>query len=334
MHEFKNGMLKISTLISLLLLLAPSGLQSQALTVWPGDANNNGIANHVDLLNIGINYDSTGPARTPASLACYADCDGSGIIDSNDVNVLVLNYGQVHGALPPQDTSTQVQAGAPALILNILDSLPIIGIVTANLDILLGDSGNPVSGLYGLAFTITFDPAFVDQVLTSFNGGWLNLDGNTQIIQHVDSLLGRIEIAIVRTDGQAISGSGSLGSLGIVMDDNVRGIDASGAAYNLQARSDTLLANFLLSTESPHTLPSVQVYPVPATQVLHIRCAHVTDADLRIVDIRGVTYLQQHFRELNTHQLSVADWPAGVYFLEIRNKEGHCRAKVIVGPGQ
>ena len=36
--------------------------------VWPGDANVNGIANHLDLLTLGLTWDATGPARDNPSV--------------------------------------------------------------------------------------------------------------------------------------------------------------------------------------------------------------------------------------------------------------------------
>jgi hypothetical protein len=48
----------------LFLLLVPLQLSSQVLL--PGDANNDGRVNHVDLLAIGLNFGQTGPPRSAA----------------------------------------------------------------------------------------------------------------------------------------------------------------------------------------------------------------------------------------------------------------------------
>jgi hypothetical protein len=364
-----NGMSKITYLISLLLLLASSALQAQALTVWPGDANNNGIANHVDLLHIGLNYGSMGPARSSVSNVWaaqtlptawsggapalpnpgYADCNGNGEVDTMDVVALMQNYGLLWAGFIPQDSGTLVASGAPTLQLFVQDSVFVSGVVTVTLDILLGDPGLQVDSIYGIAFSISFDPAIVDQILPSINGGWMNLDGRALIIQHVDTTFGRVDICIVRPDGFSVNGNGSLGSLGIVMDDNIRiasnyelpfgisflhAIDAAGGDYYLQGGPDTLRITTITHSRPPQSPPQIQVYPVPARQLLSLRGDGVRQADLRIVDVRGVEMVRQHFKELNTHQISVADWPAGVYFLEIRNEDGCYRAKISVAPGE
>lgn len=365
-----NGMSKIISLFTLLLVSSAMGLHAQALIVWPGDANNNGIANHVDLLHIGLYHNMTGPARNTISTAWapqmlqtpwgnsgpalpdrgYADCDGSGVIDSLDILALRQNYGRLSGGFIPTDSGTITASGAPLLRLNLLDSTQIGGLVTLTLDILLGDSINmPADSIYGIAFTISYDQTLVDQINTAITGGWMNPDGRAQIIQNVDTALGLIEIAIVRTDGFAVNGSGSLGSLGIVMDDNIRvasytevpfeiaylrGMAANGGDYYLRGQSDTLYAEFLTANRPGGRDLDVQVYPSPAHQLLQLRTAGVQDADLRIVDIRGVEMTRQHFETLTSHQLSVADWPAGVYFLELNTPEGRYRTKLCVTAGE
>ncbi|MGK0364459.1 MAG: hypothetical protein ACI85O_001516, partial [Saprospiraceae bacterium] len=49
----------------------PKGLFAQCTEdcVWPGDANANGIANHLDFLAIGYSFGETGPTRANQSVA-------------------------------------------------------------------------------------------------------------------------------------------------------------------------------------------------------------------------------------------------------------------------
>jgi len=74
--------------------------------IYAGDANNDGVVDARDILPIGMYYGLTGTARTGNVLtlaqhwtperACYADCDGNGIIDSNDVQGIVDNWSTTH----------------------------------------------------------------------------------------------------------------------------------------------------------------------------------------------------------------------------------------------
>jgi PKD repeat protein len=80
--------------------------------VYPGDCNNDGIVNEVDVLPIGVYFGLTGPNRDqfdegtiwgpkqalvwadPA--VTYADADGNGVVDENDLLVLAFNWGNEH----------------------------------------------------------------------------------------------------------------------------------------------------------------------------------------------------------------------------------------------
>ncbi|PCH66524.1 MAG: hypothetical protein COC01_07850, partial [Bacteroidetes bacterium] len=83
--------------------------------VWPGDANNDGVANHYDLFSIGLYFNQTGPIRdVPSSVwqgypaldwgdtsrfgvdLKYVDCNGDSVIDVKDVQSIVNNFGLVH----------------------------------------------------------------------------------------------------------------------------------------------------------------------------------------------------------------------------------------------
>lgn len=83
--------------------------------VWPGDADYDGVAMIFDVLPIGLAYNETGPVRLNGSTAWveqaasnwsgqfftglnhkHADANGDGVVDSADVDVVFLNYGQIH----------------------------------------------------------------------------------------------------------------------------------------------------------------------------------------------------------------------------------------------
>jgi hypothetical protein len=87
--------------------------------VFPGDANNDGYVNELDILPLGIYWEMTGPARSSVSLgwwlrpahvwsdiaATCADCDGSGIVDSADVCGITDNWGRSQSEEPSFKTN-------------------------------------------------------------------------------------------------------------------------------------------------------------------------------------------------------------------------------------
>jgi len=82
------------------------------LLVWPGDTNNDGIVNQVDVLSIGFYWKHTGPKRSttnpsvweaqqatpwqPDERATFADANGDGIVNQNDVLSIGLNWKRQH----------------------------------------------------------------------------------------------------------------------------------------------------------------------------------------------------------------------------------------------
>jgi hypothetical protein len=86
------------------------------VAVYPGDANNDGVVDVRDILPMGRFYGLSGPARSGASTtweaqtltgawnpsnAGFADCDGNGVVDSNDVVALVQNWKAIRGQGAP-----------------------------------------------------------------------------------------------------------------------------------------------------------------------------------------------------------------------------------------
>lgn len=93
-----------------------------AQVMFPGDLNNDGTANHIDLLPLGVAYNRAGPPREPAFLEWmpqpnipwpdalpvsgvnlgFVDADGNGLIDTFDIEAIALNYDSLQSLSIPE----------------------------------------------------------------------------------------------------------------------------------------------------------------------------------------------------------------------------------------
>ncbi len=109
---------KANIFLSLILIFLLSGfVQGQDCSnfcVWPGDVNNNGVANHYDVLPLGLAQGATGPFRADANVDWsakeaenwadffpvnganfkHADSNGDGFADEFDIFPIGDNFGQ------------------------------------------------------------------------------------------------------------------------------------------------------------------------------------------------------------------------------------------------
>lgn len=211
--------------------------------VWPGDTDHNGIANHQDLLNIGLAYGQNGPDRgleinrnwepinaanwdtlTPQSFTDFKhiDADGNGRIEASDTLAIVENWGKTTPWYEsPADEGIvrfEPQQGAPLFV----EAREEVKIGKNTFDVILGTEANPAEEVYGLAFSISYEYEGIQsgQVYAGFDSTWLGtLGDNLLSLQRNDPEQNRIDIAITRTDGQNISGRGAIASLHITIED-------------------------------------------------------------------------------------------------------------------
>jgi hypothetical protein len=204
--------------------------------VWPGDANGNGIANHVDLLNIGRGMGLVGPPRPDAHTNwvgqashswgqvapdgadyTHSDADGDGTIHLLDIQAIHNNY-----TFTPATTQPSSGSG-PAFFLEFSDSTVSAGDTLA-IDIMLGDVQNPADSLYGLAFSLTFDDWLIDSgtVQLDLSTSWLGTNGTDLTGFARDfSRAGQIDIAITRLNQLEQNGYGRVAGIIVVIEDIV-----------------------------------------------------------------------------------------------------------------
>ena len=211
-----------------------------AQLVWPGDVNNNGIVNEVDLLALGKAFGQTGPARPDATTNwvgqtlpeqwegtfpnglsyAFADCDGDGRISLEDVKVLEANLNRSHVDVPfvPDEILPGIPGVSPSFELLSKD-INITPGKEKEIAIGLGNAAISVDSIAGLSFLIKLDPSLYNVQATDFNfSGWLGegREGVATITKTVTagrSSIGDFLVAFTVTNGIPLSGNGQIGTI-------------------------------------------------------------------------------------------------------------------------
>lgn len=270
--------------------------------VWPGDINNNGIVNNIDVLYWAVAKDATGNSRMsptsnwvgqdlpaawdlnfPEGLNyAYADCDGDGDVDDDDKTIIENNLGQVHGIVIPDQYANGVEGADPPLLLAPNTTVvPAGGTLEAELS--LGTETDSISNFYGIAFTVTYDPDVVgnrgnDFTLDILDDTWMNGMGDDKVIKFLnnDRDNGIAQIAIVRKNQVPVSGLGKVGTFSIVMEDIVVGLSSINATDIKMVDLDlldspivpsevTFSVDSTTTTVRPITRKGIKLYPNPAS---------------------------------------------------------------------
>ena len=335
--------------------------------VWPGDVNNDGVANIYDIFPIGLGYKQTGIARDSISTVWqgwpsqdwpntfpsglnykYADCDGDGKIYYDDVFAIADNYGLTHA----KSKSTR-SPGSPQLFFSFAkDTMNTGDSVIARIN--LGKPSAPVNQIYGLAFTINFNPLLIDSssITIDFDSSQFGSTTDTSIIKitNIDAIGGTVDISIIRTDGNNVTVKGTVAKLRFVIIDNISGKDSVAAMLNLdfgdveaiQANEDTVLLDAV-----PYSSPIVQsgtgyielselndkikIFPNPAMDYLHIEANGMLKLrEVCFINILGeVAYCekpsgQDHLLIKLDHMLE------GIYFCIISTDQGTISKRVTI----
>lgn len=153
--------------------------------MYPGDANNDGVANYLDLLPVGIGFGTLGEPRPGASEGWFAqpfiiwdyflpttgvnggyiDANGDAIIDTLDLDAIVANYDfEQDTAMPMPWQHVIVCNTCPPPVLSItydLDSVEVNGAFQAFISVLYPEEIPVELGALGLALELTYDPDLV-----------------------------------------------------------------------------------------------------------------------------------------------------------------------------
>ncbi len=245
-----------------------------AQEVWPGDVNNNGIVNEVDLLYLGFAFDNTGNPRTeatsdwigqeipiewegtfPSGLSfAFADCNGDGRVDLADADVIKANRTLTHDDVP--FVADEILEASPTVDPEFSFSdevIPATPNVQKEVTVFLNNKNNPDGGILenilGISFTIQLDSTFFEKSSSEFVIDpviWLEPFGQetTSIILENETE-GTIKVAITKTDQIPVSGAGAIGTVSFVIVEDAVDFLVSTDTVTLQIDSVTVITDDL-----------------------------------------------------------------------------------------
>lgn len=208
--------------------------------VFPGDANNNGIANDFDILTMGLQYGNSAAVRTtigdnwlpynpptPATNA-YEDADGNGPINQADFDANTTNFQLTHplytGAAEGDNSVGSDLFFERHYPTNNLPFFPPYDTIVhlnklAVLDVEFGSANQSITDLHAVTFRISYDDAVLESVPQAFGvgmnrleSGWINADSAGTYTRRLEET-GKIHYVTTRLDQTNITGSGNLGRL-------------------------------------------------------------------------------------------------------------------------
>jgi hypothetical protein len=333
--------------------------------VWPGDADNDLVANAFDLLPIGVAYGSTGPVRVGASNTWvgqpslpwtdtilggidkkFIDCDGSGLIDVADTIPVSLNYGLTHTkAFMPVPRGMTVD---PRLQMVLPDSASVGDTISA--PIVLGDGSVTASNVLGYAFQIHYDPALIDSntFWIDFDNSWVSPSGNPLSMSRNHASLHLCDAALVRTTHTTVSGMGEVARAHFVIIDNIDGkratldsaslhveftdvrvISLNGELIPVDAAPDSMLVydrTSMIATPKPNF--TVSVYPNPAQDRLNIEVMGASLEAVELLSLQGQLLYHQGGIARERVRVDVSDLAQGMYLLRVQ-AQGHWEVRKI-----
>lgn len=340
----------------------PNGCPFQTL-VYPGDANNDRLADNTDLLNVGLAYDTTGPVRAGASIVWvgqsatdwtdtfamglnykFADCNGDGIINADDTLAIMQNFGLTH---TKTDGAEPWRSGIPGINVSFSQDTVQTG-DTLITTFSLGDSALTVSNIYGLAFTYHYDPIVNDtsSVRFGFLSSWLGTSANSIAIYKDLTAAGQIKAAITGIDHISRSGSGAIAQMySRITSDNINGkdlayynnlgyisditaADAAGHTIQLNAGQDSARVAYEPSGLHDPDNAAIILYPNPASGHVYIRSA-VQVESVMLYNALGQTILA-HDVHTKTLSLDLSGIAAGAYTVAIRTQAGIKNVRFII----
>lgn len=322
--------------------------------VWPGDTDQSGIADHLDLLALGLSFGHSGGERPNAHLQfvaqpapawaythnngvnfVHADVDGNGIVEAEDVEGIRINYQEP--TLYQQISGASIDA--PELIVALPEEMSSGDTLVTKVS--LGTDNFPASEVYGIAFTIEYESALLNTtenaLWVDYSSSWLGQEGEDLLtLDRHFSELRRIDVALTRTDLEARGGFGTLAEIIIVLEDivakknlvetldiritGVQMINKEGELLSVSTRESSGVIVLSDEEDLPFQSNLLNLYPNPATQFIELAWQNQPIQALALYDVTGRIHQKYVNLQQSSFRLDISALEPGLYFITVNSK--------------
>lgn len=328
-------------------------------TVWPGDANRDGVVSTLDVLELGLAALNTGAARSSTSNAwaaqyatawsgtvstgwnkAHADCNGDGVVNLNDAVAITTNFALTH-PFKPNSTSAN-----PDIKIVATNSVAYEGIWN-KADIILGDATNSISQLYGLVFDINYDQSKLqtDSVKINYTPSFLNANITNIDFGKPIFTSGKLYCASVRTDHSNVNGNGKIAEFWykvkpglptnssiLISASNVQKVNATGTfnPLNVDAGIIVNISNNLTGLPNEDNMMNTKVwmYPNPSSKQITLQTRLGGVVAYSVSDIIGRELLKGDFN--SSKQVDVSTLENGNYIVRFTSDKQSVTKKLII----
>lgn len=316
--------------------------------VWPGDANDDGVATIADMLYLGVAYGSTGAVRAEATASWsgqaglpwdlnfdfgtnykHADCNGDGFVDLADTLPIVQNLGEQHY----KTSGTSTHGGVPVIF-----EMPAraVGGDAVTVNVRIGDSQHPAVGVYGLAFVLRPDSNFVrpQSMQTDLTGSWLGTPG--QDLMDLEIQNGRLHWGVVRNDQTDVSGSGRMGGVTMIMiDDLTRWVQVDSAlgiedVVLIDKKGNTIPAEVQIQLVYPNGGLDFVICPSPANGRMQLLLDTLEASRIDIYGQNGLLGMGLEGPLSGTVEVDTRELQPGLYYVRVTLARGVVTRKLFV----
>ncbi len=261
-RKAKSLKVKTAFFLGLLLQLVPVLLVAQQPVVYPGDINDNGIVNNVDVLFWSRAVGATGPERTfketdflpvPAGEEWgqsfpdgvnyrTADANGDGIVDEADLEIIRANFNRRRTSPPAEeDVFTIGQPLAdPAISLNGQDVTNVLEGENFEIDIDFEDPFGKIDTFWGVGFQIHYNrdpdgngnPEPFSFDISRNGASWLGTPGeDADVFLFDDKEQGIVNVVVYRKGSGVTTIGNTLGTMIVIIEDINFGINKAEATF-------------------------------------------------------------------------------------------------------
>lgn len=280
-------------------------IQRRQLVVWPGDTNNDGIVNQVDVLPIGLAWGITGDVRTNGSStwmgqpciswipehATYADAMGDGIVGESDILPIGLNWKLTHNVR--KSIQSPIVFSNEEGIIRLIVNSPEIGNDKFYVDIQIEN----VHDLFGIALNLKYPQNEIDITSVIPENCW---SANRLFYYNNDTGEGVLSLAISqKADQEGLDETDSIVRVYFNVKDNssinetLKFTINDAVAFNSAGENITLIADDIFLNKDSAVIPEgyrlYQNYPNPFNNYTTIKyeVPIFSRVELKIYNILG-----------------------------------------------